>query len=282
MMTTSLVRSQTPDKLRLDAALQLPQAGLDHGDDWPADLVILVHGTAGNFYAPGILEHVSKAVVASGTPALRINTRGHDGLVGVRGGAALENIDDCRLDLATWFSWARDNGRQRIILVGHSMGGIKSIYAAAEAAIDPVAIVAISPPRFCHQMFQNHPAAGAFREDYSRATELLANGHGDELIQVRQPLPMWIRASGYVEKYGPEDQFDLVGQLPRVTCPVLVLVGDQTIQHSPAFNSLPEDLAGLDLPDDRLGIEVIPGGDMHYTNDPDEPIRRTVNWLAHR
>ena len=36
MMTTSLVRSQTPDKLRLDAALQLPQAGLDHGDDWPA------------------------------------------------------------------------------------------------------------------------------------------------------------------------------------------------------------------------------------------------------
>lgn len=279
-MSVRLVRSRTEDDLRLDGMLHRPPADAHRRDDWPADLVMLVHGTAGNFYASGILEHVAAAVVSSGTPALRINTRGHDGLTGDRGGAAFENVDESRLDLAAWFSWARENGSQRVILVGHSMGGVKSIYAAAAAAVDPVAIVAISPPRFCHRLFQEHPAAGHFREDYARATELVALGRGNELLRVRQPLPMWIRASGCIEKYGPEDRYDLVRHLPRVTCPVLVLLGGQTVEHSPAFSSLPDDLDGLKPALDRLEVEVIPGADMHYTNDPDEPIRRAVGWLG--
>jgi pimeloyl-ACP methyl ester carboxylesterase len=279
-MTLRLVRSRTDDNLRLDGLLHLPPAEAGRCDDWPADLVMLVHGTAGNFYAEGILERVAAAVANSGTQALRINTRGHDGLAGERGGAALENVDDCRLDLAAWSSWAREHGSQRIILVGHSMGGVKSIYATAAAAVDPVAIVAISPPRFCHRMYQEHPAAGGFREDYARATELVALGRGDELLQVSQPLPMWIRAGGYIQKYGPEDRYDLVRHLPQVACPVLVLLGGLTVERSPAFNSLPDDLDRLNLPPDRLAIEVIPGADMHYTNDPDEPIRRAVEWLS--
>jgi len=281
-MSVRLVRSRTEDDLRLDGVLHLPPAEASRCDDWPADLVVLVHGTAGNFYAAGILEHVAAAVSNSGTPALRINTRGHDGLVGKRGGAAFENVDECRLDLAAWCSWAHENGSQRIILVGHSMGGVKSVYATAAAAVDPVAIVAISPPRFCHQMYQEHPAAGDFREDYARATEMVALGRGNELLQVRQPLPMWIQANGYIEKYGPDDRYDLLSHLPRVGCPVLVLLGEQTVERSPAFSSLPDDLDGLNLSPDRLAIEVIPGADMHYTNDPDEPVRRAIDWLGER
>ena len=277
-MNQRLVRTRSEDDVRLDGVLHLPRSEAEHSDRWPADLVMLVHGTSGNFYEPGILEHVAASVAASGTPALRINTRGHDGLVGSRGGAALEHIDECRLDLRAWISWARENGSQHTILVGHSMGGVKSIYATAAQAVDPLAIIAISPPRFCHRMYQDHPQADAFREDYAVASELVAEGRGEELIQVRQPLPIWIRAAGYIEKYGPEDRYDLVKHLPRVGCPVLVLVGGQTVKRSPAFSSLPDDLASLELPTARLSIEVIAEANMHYTNDHDEPLRRAEDW----
>ena len=160
------------------------------------------------------------------------------------------------------------------------MGGVKSIYATAAGAVEPAAIIAISPPRFCHRMFQQHPAAEPFREDYARACEMVEADRGDELIPVRQPLPMWIRAAGYIEKYGPEDRYDLIRHLPQVACPVLVLVGGDSVERSPAFGSLPVDLAELKIPAERLAVELIAGADMHYTNDPDEPLRRAVEWLG--
>ncbi len=276
-MMVELVRAITADGVTLDGAFHA-LAGTGVTDHLPVDLALLVHGTGSNFYAPGILESVTHSVVAAGTPALRINTRGHDGLAGRRGGAALENIDDCRSDLAAWFDWAAARELDRVVLIGHSMGGVKSIYAAA-AGLAPTAIIAISPPRFCHRMYQEHPRAEAFREDYRRARALVDEGRGEELILVRQPLPLWIRARGYLDKYGPEDRFDLVGHLPRVGCPVLVLVGSHTVENSPAFGSLPEDLAALELPPGQLTIQVIDGADMHYGNDPLEPCRRAADWL---
>ena len=85
-MTVELVRTRTDDNVRLEGALFRPTAGSRGPRAWPADLVILVHGTGNNFYSPGILEHAAATVAAAGTPALRINTRGHDGLSGGRGG----------------------------------------------------------------------------------------------------------------------------------------------------------------------------------------------------
>ena len=279
-MHLSLVHTRTQDNIRLDGLLNQPGPSTQQSNPWPVDLVVFVHGTSGNFYQPGILEHFEHTVANSGTNTLRINTRGHDGLVGQQGGAALEHIDDCRLDLDAWFNWAQQHNSPRILLVGHSMGGIKSIYATAAHTVNPLAIIAISPPRFCHSMYQQHPAAGPFREDYLRATQLVSAGRGDELIEVRQPLPIWIRASGFIEKYGPDDRYDLLRHLPQVTCPVLVQVGGQTTQQSPAFNSLADDLQSLQLPPSRLTVQVIPDADMHYSNDPDEPVRQAADWFS--
>ena len=64
-MTQGLVRTRTEDDVRLDGVLQLPPSEADRCDEWPADLVMLVHGTSGNFYEPGILEHVAAEVAAA-------------------------------------------------------------------------------------------------------------------------------------------------------------------------------------------------------------------------
>ncbi|MBQ18279.1 MAG: hypothetical protein CMJ65_14275 [Planctomycetaceae bacterium] len=275
-MMVELVRAITADGITLDGAFHAPRNLA--ANRLPVDLALLVHGTGSNFYAPGILESVAAALLAAETPVLRINTRGHDGLVGRRGGAALEDIDACRSDLAAWVDWALARKLDRIVLIGHSMGGVKSIYAAA-AGLAPTAIVAISPPRFCHRMYQEDPRAEAFREDYLRAGTLVEQGRGKDLILVRQPLPLWIQAEGFLDKYGPADRFDLVSHLPTVGCPVLVLVGSHTVENSPAFNNLPDDLAALELPSEQLTIQVIPGADMDYSNDPLEPCRRAADWL---
>lgn len=274
-MTVELVRVLTADDVGLDGALYPAADGTTN--PLSLDGFLLIHGTGGNFYAPGVLECFAITAASTGTPALRINTRGHDGLSG-SGGAAFEDIDRCRFDLAAWLELVADRGWQKVALVGHSMGGVKALYATAHDVVAD-AVIAISPPRFCHQSFQDHPDADAFREDYQRSLELVAAGKGTELIRVRQPLPLWITAEGYLAKYGPEDRYDLVRHLPGVACPVLVIVGRRTVSSSPAFSSLPEDLAGLDLPADRLSIEVVDEADMEYANNPAEPFRRATDWL---
>ena len=64
-MTVELVRTRTDDNVRLDGALLRSSDARANSAAWPADLVILVHGTGNNFYSPGILEHVAAAAAAA-------------------------------------------------------------------------------------------------------------------------------------------------------------------------------------------------------------------------
>ena len=65
---------------------------------------------------------------------------------GKRAGAAYEIVDECRHDVAAWVAWLRQRIGPRIGLVGHSMGAVKALYAAAyEADIEAAVIIAISP-----------------------------------------------------------------------------------------------------------------------------------------
>src|SRR5205814_603670 len=101
---------------------------------------------------------------------LRVNTRGHDGIStalgargGVRLGAAFETVDDCRHDLAAWLDWARANVGPRVGLLGHSLGAVKCLYAAAqEPRLAPQRIIAVSPPRLSYSWFCASPQAAEF------------------------------------------------------------------------------------------------------------------------
>jgi pimeloyl-ACP methyl ester carboxylesterase len=61
-----------------------------------------------------------------------INTRGHDWIARVGnltkfGGSAYENLDDCLLDFDGALDYLHQQGYRRFVLVGHSLGAIKSI-----------------------------------------------------------------------------------------------------------------------------------------------------------
>ena len=179
-MQVELVRVTTRDGLFLEGALFAPpKIGKE-----PIDGCLLIHGTASNFYAPGVLEVFAVGAAARGITALRINTRGHDGVAtihgtqrSIRGGATHEVVSECPHDLRAGVDLLRERGCRRIALVGHSMGGVKSAYTLAHERLpDVVRLIVISSPRFCHARFMARPRAAAFRAVYEAAQAAMAAG----------------------------------------------------------------------------------------------------------
>jgi pimeloyl-ACP methyl ester carboxylesterase len=278
-----LVRVETDDGQFLDGALQRP---CDAGP-LPVDAFLLLHGTGSNFYAPGVLERFARQAVAHGTAVLRVNTRGHDGVCSissrqgpVRGGATFERIYDCTRDVTSWADWLKANGLTRIALVGHSMGGVKALYSQAHARHPAVhTVVGISPPRFAHERLAAGPRGETFREEFARASDLIRRGQGESLVPVTQPLSFIATAAGYIEKYGPENRYDYIPLLSRLTCPALILVGSESLKTSAAFTGLPEALAEAAASNPRLAYEIVEGANINYTGRDTVPFARTAGWL---
>jgi len=284
-MRTELVRVTTDDGCLLDGVLQRPEAPTESG--LPVDAFLLVHGTGSNFYTHGVLETFAHQAVAAGVPALRINTRGHDQVTAIpgvkgsqRGGATYENIADCRLDLAAWIALLAGRGYRRIVLAGHSMGGVKAAFTLAhEQHPEVAALLIISSPRFVHAKFHAHPRAEAFRADYARARQLVAEGQPDQLMRITQPLPLLITAAGFLEKYGPEDRYDLLRFLPRSQRPTLVILGSRSAEQSIAFDGLAEEIKTLTHQHPHLSLRMVEGANINYTGCYEAPFREAREWF---
>jgi pimeloyl-ACP methyl ester carboxylesterase len=282
--TVELVRAETADGLFLDGSFQRPR----QPGTLPVDTFLLIHGTGSNFYASGVLERFAEQLLAGGTAVLRVNTRGHDGINSIasrngtiRGGATFERISDSPLDVTAWVNWLSDRGCARVILVGHSMGGVKAIYAQVHTRHTSVrGIVGISPPRFAHERLATHARSGAkFREEFVRASALVAAGDDNMLMTVSQPLPFVATAAGYVDKYGPENRYDYVPLLSRLTCPALILIGSESIRTSAAFDGAPEDIAAAVAGQVKIVCEIVEGANIRYAGCDAIPYLRAAAWI---
>ncbi|REJ71946.1 MAG: alpha/beta hydrolase [Planctomycetota bacterium] len=279
-----LCRVTTKDGLLLDGALRVPE---ERTSQLPVDACLLVHGTGSNFTAPGLMETYALQALDAGIASLRVNTRGHDLMAriptekgSILGGAAYEHIDECRHDLTAWIDFLKERGYRRIALVGHSMGGVKSIFTVTKSSDAPVAcLIAMSPPRFSHGAFQRHKLAGQFREDFRRADALVGRGEGETLLQVRQPMPLVMPASGFVAKYGPHDNFDIMRLLPHLRCPALVMIGTESARNSAAFDGLTEALRKMAAEKPWLTVQAVEGADISYAGHLAEPFERSIEWM---
>lgn len=282
-MSFDWIRTKTADGVRLDGTIQ-QAAVAETSNDRTAWL--LVHGTGSNFYSSGVLQAFAEQLVRGGYSVARINTRGHDiistqsgGRSPLSGGAAFESIAECVYDLRAWVDELIRRDFSRVVLVGHSMGGVKAIFSQTH---DPhpnvAAVVGVSPPRFCHAEWQSSPQAGPFREHFRRATELVESGRGDELMRVEQPLPLWLTAAGFLAKYGPHDDYDFIPLLPRLTRPTLLIVGTESVASSPAFESIPDAVRQLSQP--QLRLQLVPGANTGYSGHLDVPGRLACEWFV--
>jgi pimeloyl-ACP methyl ester carboxylesterase len=269
-MIVELVRTQTRDGVRLDGIFQAPR-GADI--DYPLDGVCFVHGTGGNFYSSTLFDVLGEHFLARGCGVLRVNTRGHDGIStaatpqgGRRQGAAYEFVDDCRHDLAAWCDWLGHRAGPRIGLVGHSLGAVKCLYAlTSPAPPSATCLIALSPPRLSYSWFCASAQGSAFLEDYRRAEQLVQAGQPAALLDVKLPLPMFITAAGYAEKYGPDERYNYLRFVGGVPCPTLVTLGAIEAANNMAFQGAYEAVQERAARQPRLRAALVAGADHFYT-----------------
>jgi pimeloyl-ACP methyl ester carboxylesterase len=294
-MLAELVRTTTRDGVRLDGALHdsVPGSLLEPalsagkaGGPRPS-AAILLHGVAGNFYTSSTFEPLIPRLQALGLAVLCVNTRGHDSVFGTmagnvrrRLGAAYETVDDCRLDIAAWIELLASRGHERLILVGHSLGAIKAVYAQAHEKWQQIAaIVAASPPRLSYGAFVNSAESSQFRESLSTAERMIAEDNGDELFTAKFPFPLLITASGYLDKYGPAERYNILRCASDVHCPALFTYGSKELSGGGiAFDGLPDALRSLPHSERRSTI-VIEGADHIYSGVAKTLAEKIAAWL---
>ena len=270
-MIVDLVHTTTADELRLDGAYHAPAA--DVRPDSALDALCFVHGTGGSFYSSALFDALTERLSPLGCGVLRVNTRGHDLICtaatargGRRQGAAYEVVDECRHDLTAWLDWLRNRVGPRVGLVGHSLGAVKALYAAAkEPALGAACVVALSPPRLSYAWFHSSPEGPRFREDFETAERHVAAGRPEALMEVRLPLPCVMTAGGYVEKYGPEERYNYLRFAAAVPCPTLVTFGGVEAENNMAFRGAAEALRPLAERHGRMRVEVVPRADHFYS-----------------
>lgn len=308
-MLVELVQVTTADGVRLDGMFQ-PAEPAPTNDALPPgagalplgiDAIVMVHGTGANFYASTMMDLLAERLRQRGVATLRINTRGHDGIStavtrtgGLRQGAAYEVVDDCRHDLAAWLELAQQRGFQRVALLGHSLGAVKSIYTLAQLAGEsattagsnsnksPVTrLIALSPPRLSYSYFAASPRGADFLAMCQQAESLVTAGREESLIEINFPLPYAVTARGYLDKYGPSERYNVLRHLPAIRCPTLVTFGSIEVQSNVAFRGLPEAIEALQLPAGgaRPSVALVAGADHFYSGTRSELAGRIEAWL---
>src|SRR4051812_32531758 len=100
--------------------------------------VIWVHGLTGRFYAKSSMLS-GRDLAAEGYTFVSGNNRGHD--FGARvmrkngeamlAGGGWERFDESPHDVEAWIAFAGSIGFERVVLIGHSLGGLKVAYYQA-------------------------------------------------------------------------------------------------------------------------------------------------------
>lgn len=299
MSLVELVQVRTADGVRLDGAIALPKrsdtghAHQTHTADpqrtTPVDAVLAVHGTGSNFYGSTLFDGLTPKLLADGLAVLRVNTRGHDivstaaTLHGpLRLGSALETVDECRHDLIAWLEFLSSRGYRSIALLGHSLGATKAVYTITRTTHPALSrLIAISPPRLSHSHFLESEKRDDFLAQFRQAKEHMAAGHGETLMEIRTPLPFLVSAASFIDKYGPEEKYNILNEIGRLNVPTLFVYGEVELAEV-AFRGLPEAISAAVPPGaaEKISVITIAGANHVYTGQIDELSHKIRAWLA--
>lgn len=284
-MLVDLVSVATADGVKLDGALH--PASEDAVRSLGIDAVLMLHGTGSNFYSSSLWAAIIPRMTAWGVPVLAVNTRGHDGISTARqnqgrylGGAAYEIFDESRQDVTAWVAFLAARGCQRVALLGHSSGAVKAVYSQAHEPHAAVkCLLALSPPRLSHAHFAASPQASIFLQEFAEAKTHVDAGRPNALMEVKFPLPFVVTAAGYLDKYGPDERYNILKFLDRVPCPALFTYGSVELENV-AFRGMPELIEAAAEKGAKVSEAVVAGADHLYSGVGTELVARLEKWLG--
>ncbi len=273
-----LAEIQCEDGIRLNGFLQLPSAQSTNS------IWLIVHGVAGNFYSSSLLGTFANVLQNMGHATLRINTRGHDQIAFAVGswpsliGSTYETIAESRFDLRAWILYAKKLGFQRINVIAHSLGAIKSAYFAALQSQQKLVdvefhqLILVSPPRLnCQSLLEDPRHGSSYERDLQRAQRMIEDGNEKELMQIKFPQPLVISAGTFVDKYGPANRYDYMSWARQVPDAHWIFgeleVRGLRMNFCNCDRMLRDLLAQQDI-DPK--IHVVSNADHNYTNSRDQ------------
>jgi pimeloyl-ACP methyl ester carboxylesterase len=289
-MNGELVSTTTSDYVRLHGFYQRSQSRLmTSAETGSVDAAVLLHGLGGNFYSSRLLLHFSRNLLKLGVSVVNVNTRGHDMInISTWGGrarsvgAALENVGDASLDINAWVEFLIERGHSNVLLFGHSLGAIKSLYMQAHDPHGKVrSIVGLSATRLSYAKLIDSPRGDLFRDTVEHCKTLIEQQRGEDPIHVPFPFPTWMTPRCYVDKYGPAETYNWMKFIDKVDVPTLLLFGQKELDDDPAFEGLREELAPLLSGWNPLTIEEIEAADHFYTSQFDVVDDVISRWLTH-
>ncbi|MBT8092637.1 MAG: alpha/beta hydrolase [Gammaproteobacteria bacterium] len=253
-------------------------------DDSPVT-VLMLHGTLAHANME-IMATLADVFAEYGVETLRVTlSLGLDDRHGMFDCAAVHRHAhaDALGELAAWVSWLQENGRQSILLLGHSRATNQvTRYAASAGEAQPLGLVLVAPGVWSHEAVAARFARqseGALPPLLARAEAMIESGQGEEVIG---PVPFLhckdatVIARSFAAYYRDDPLFDTFALIDDIDLPVIVLSGTE----DPLVEGLNEALAGLRNTTSLVHVSI--DGADHFFRDlyAYDVVEAAQAWLA--
>lgn len=279
-MEIDFVELASRDKVRLVGSYFAPRGESRGG----ADAIVLCPGTSAEFYSQP-LPTVARAAADAGYGALTLSTRGRgivwrDPATGFKG-AGFERISDCVEDFAGAIDFLAGRGHRRVVLWGHSLSGVKVLYAAAHDPHPAIAgVISVAGPRWSAEHYLTLPVAAEYERHRRTAEAMVAEGRGGDLFPVAFPLgPTFQTAEGWLDKYAYE-KYNPLRWADQIRLPLFRIdaEGDLSVPQY-GMAGLADRLLAMVQPNAANRAVVIPNTDHLFSGAHDALASAVVGWL---
>ncbi|SCX79032.1 alpha/beta hydrolase [Thiohalorhabdus denitrificans] len=223
------------DGTTLNANLAGAEAGAEAVSDTDR-LLLMVHGTRGHF-GMDLLRNIQEGLAKRGIASLAINlSLGVDDRHGIRKCEPAHDYTNAEAlaEMGAWIGWAKEQGVERLALLGHSRGGNQvARYLAEEPAEAVRGAVLLAPATW-----DEESVAAAFEQRFdtplekplSRAQAMAEEGYQDAWMNHVPFLycpDARVKVASFLSYYGGDEALDTPSILPDAKRPVKLMVGTE-------------------------------------------------------
>jgi pimeloyl-ACP methyl ester carboxylesterase len=231
--------------------------------------VVLVHGADSSFVGP-IESALPPMLAEAGLTVVAANNRG-SGLLGT----ATETVAGVVPDIAAAIDFMQTRGFTRILLIGHSKGGVKASYYLRQTA-DPrvTALGLLSPSASFHavpEWIATQFAPDDPQDWLKKAKKLAAKGKGERIFTDKD-WPYLISA-GTLADHAAAEGDDVVDNLIQIQVPVLAACGSLELDWCTVVATLRSGAPA------GFRVEIVNGANHVYAGKEKELARIIIDWV---
>lgn len=285
----------TKDKIRLQGMHYFPLQ--------KDTCVLFIHGQSGNYIDSVYAEVLGKLCVDAELGFVFAHNRGWGIMNDLtiqqhnkgrikndwqRGGAVYERFIDSLKDIEVFIHKTLSVGYKKIVLVGHSYAGPKTIYYLSQKSPPEVTGLVLASAADMVGLTKKDEGT-QYQSRVNEAKKLIENGKGEELMQ--HPVGDWVRLSArtFLDQavdYGKADVLpifrnpNVFPELSKINIPILAIYGDK---DSVTIRSTQEDLKLIQkkaVNSPRVETHIISHCDHVYTDCEEEFASDIVQFTA--